>query len=84
VIAGGAAPTLIPASGAYSWEGIHIYAQRDELNSTTSGTFRITTNGCLSRGATLREWHHKPGNRFTQRGGANLPNGRNGRVDGKA
>jgi len=43
LVAGGTAPTSIPVSGAYTWEGVQLWSQRDQLGDTSSGTFRITT-----------------------------------------
>ena len=41
IAAGGYNLSNIPTSGAYTWEGIHVYGDRSALQTTTSGAFRI-------------------------------------------
>jgi len=43
LVAGGVAPSAIPASGAYTWEGVQLWGERDQIDDLSRGTFRLTT-----------------------------------------
>ena len=42
VASGGSAVSNIPTSGAYTWDGLHVWGRRSTLHDTTTGSFRIT------------------------------------------
>ena len=44
IVAVGAGATNIPATGGYTYDGVHVLATRGALRTAQSGTFRITAN----------------------------------------